>query len=58
MKIIQRVFRWLFRGETKYQKPHAAEKADEKPADQPQKQPSTEFYQDDSPPGYKVRWHH
>jgi len=58
MKTIQRVFRWLFRSETKNQKPRVEENIASPAAEDPQKQQPTEFYQDDSPPGYKVRWHH
>jgi len=58
MKTMQRVFRWLFRSETKNQKPCVEEKAGDQPADDPKKQRPEPFTDDSSPPGFKIRWHH
>lgn len=56
MKTIQRLVRWLFRSEIKNQKPRVEENTVGPTAEDPQK--PTSFTDDDSPPGYKVRWHH
>ena len=58
MKTIQRLFRWLFRSETKNQKQSVEENTAGQPAKDPQKPAPAPFTDDDSPPGYKIRWYH
>jgi hypothetical protein len=60
MKIIHRLIRLLPGGPTKIKPleqpvPGNAEKPSAEPEQKPARSP---FAEDDSPPGYKVRWHH
>ena len=57
MNTIQRLFRWLFRSETKNQKPHIKENTAPSLIQAAPVPKPVPFTDDDSPPGFKIRWH-
>jgi len=60
MNIIQRFVRLLSGGEMnpKTQEPPIQESVTKPPPDSSPKPECVLFANDDSPPGYKIRWHH
>ena len=60
MKIIQRFVLWLSAGtaDAKTSEPPVLEKADGPPPKIAPESERVSFSDDDSPPGYKIRWHH
>jgi hypothetical protein len=57
MKTITYFWHWLFHAKPKAPETPPKEIADKPAADEPALHQARPFADDDSPPGYKIRWH-